>query len=396
MGMINLKILGKKVLQQIGVKDTDKTIYCIYVDKLNLFILNFVSMYNRGFFTSLNEDKGGVFQTFKYIYNIIKQFEKDHNGLNIYNVVSEKGRSQSHKNKLISYKQNRNIDWDVMGFREKQEKQQQQRVFHENLDDLDDIMSYLSKDVNYIRSYYQEGDFVLTYLMFKYDEYLKENYPDYNIVHFIFSSDSDYKILFGLNNINIIIFDLLRKKFYNKYSYFKESVKYRDSIDLMYYKILNGEKSDNIEGVKGIGKKLSRDITDKIKEIMMSRYGEYRLNLKQNEIKDIFNEFTDKFTGKKIPKYIQNLKLQNKNNQLVINYSLINLQDINNLIDMLSSDTIKDINDSLSKHIENRCLNKSIKDYFKFHNKLNELEFESILEDVYVNNTIPLGKLKFL
>lgn len=119
---------------------------------------------------------------------------------------------------------------------------------------------------------YCEGDDVIAHLAIDLQE-------EYEVI--IISSDKDYMQLI---NENIKVYNWRKKKLYNKQNFFEEYNVIADNY--IFLKILTGDVSDKVEGVKGIGKKTITSLfpffNERVYEDLTDMLGELRkLNLEE-------------------------------------------------------------------------------------------------------------------
>jgi 5'-3' exonuclease len=233
------------------------------IDGLNLFFRNFAMM------NIVNSDGvhvGGLGGFVRSLGTLINQIQPT----SVFVVFDGVGSSTNRKNLLPEYKSGRNLtritNWEVF----------------ENLDEEDDakfnqivrIAHYLKcLPVKTVAIDKAEADDLIAF----YSDYLPKTHGS---KVFIVSSDKDF---IQLVNDDVIVYRPIEKEYYTK-----DTVKEKFGVlaeNFILYKMLLGDNSDKVPGVKGLGAKglfkkfpeLSTDILslDDIFEIASSKYKEH-------------------------------------------------------------------------------------------------------------------------
>tara|TARA_R110001592_G_scaffold46352_2_gene147563 strand:- start:220 stop:1248 length:1029 start_codon:yes stop_codon:yes gene_type:complete len=203
------------------------------IDGLNLFFRNFSVI------RAVNPDGahiGGLGGFFRSLGSLIKQIQPTQ----VYVVFDGIGSSTSRKNIIPEYKSNRNINritnWDIF---DDIEEEDQAKV-----DQITRIVQYLKTlPVKTLTINKVEADDVIAYL----SKTLPQSPDDRS---FIVSSDKDYLQL--IDN-NTVVYRPMEKEFYTE-----QTVKDKFNItphNFLLYKLLLGDSSDGINGIKGLGSK---------------------------------------------------------------------------------------------------------------------------------------------
>lgn len=213
--------------------NTPKEKRIIMIDALNLFFRNFAVI------GTLNENGahvGGLGGFFRSLGALIKNIEADE----VYVVFDGIGGSESRKNIIPEYKSGRRAsritNWEAFDTVEDENSSQ--------VDQIQRIAQYLKTlPVKTIQIDKVEADDVIAYMG---DELSKD--PNNKI--FIVSSDKDY---LQLVKDNLIVYRPIEKKYYTP-STIAES--FGCSVEnFILFKLLMGDGSDKIEGLKGLGPK---------------------------------------------------------------------------------------------------------------------------------------------
>tara|TARA_R110000824_G_scaffold174912_2_gene353101 strand:- start:2710 stop:3738 length:1029 start_codon:yes stop_codon:yes gene_type:complete len=203
------------------------------IDGLNLFFRNFSVI------RAVNPDGahiGGLGGFFRSLGALIKQIQPTQ----VYIVFDGIGSSTSRKNIIPEYKANRNINritnWDIF---DDIDEEDQSKV-----DQITRIIQYLKTlPVKTLTINKVEADDVIAYL----SQTLPQSPDDRS---FIVSSDKDYLQL--IDN-NTVVYRPMEKEFYTE-----QTVKDKFKItphNFLLYKLLMGDSSDGINGIKGLGPK---------------------------------------------------------------------------------------------------------------------------------------------
>tara|TARA_Y100000590_G_scaffold468649_1_gene652363 strand:- start:194 stop:1258 length:1065 start_codon:yes stop_codon:yes gene_type:complete len=195
---------------------------------------------------------------------------------------------QYKENRKVKKRLNRNVEWGIAPQDEEQSMRQQSGRLIEYLEQLpitlisvdgieaDDTMSYISQQL----------------------------LPESNII--LMSTDKDF---LQLVDDRVKVWSPTKKKLYNKKKVFEEYGVH--SHNMLTYRILDGDKSDNIGGIKGVGLKTLQKFCPKISEI------------EKFDVKDLL-EFVNKSDSK--IKLLENIK--NSSNIIKRNYLLMQLQKV--------------------------------------------------------------------
>ena len=225
-----MKLLDE--VQEPG-EGTPKEKRIILIDALNLFFRNFAVI---GVLNSDGTHIGGLGGFLRSLGALIRNLEADQ----VYVVFDGIGGSNNRKNIIPEYKSGRNnsriTNWEVFDSHEDEENSQ--------IDQIIRIAQYLKTlPVKTVAIDKVEADDVIAYVGEKLS-HNKENKV------FIVSSDKDY---LQLAKDNLIIYRPIEKRYYTP-STIKEKFGCPAS-NFILYKLLMGDSSDKIEGVKGLGPK---------------------------------------------------------------------------------------------------------------------------------------------
>jgi len=212
---------------------TPKEERIILIDALNLFFRNFAVL---GTINTDGSHVGGLGGFFRSLGALIKNLEADQ----VYVIFDGIGSSNNRKNLIPEYKSGRNIsritNWDVFDSVEDESNSQ--------IDQIVRIIQYLKTlPVKTTSIDKVEADDIIAYVGKK----LSKN-PNNKI--YIVSSDKDY---LQLVEDNLIVYRPIEKKFYTP-SVLKDEFGCPPS-NFILYKLLMGDSSDKISGVKGLGPK---------------------------------------------------------------------------------------------------------------------------------------------
>jgi 5'-3' exonuclease len=225
-----LKLLNN--VQEQG-DDIPKQRRVLLIDALNLFFRNFAVI------NAVNEKGihiGGLGGFFRSLGAMIKQIEPTE----VYIVWDGVGSSNNRKNIIPEYKSERNIsritNWEAFDSHEEEDDSK--------IDQLVRIIQYIKTlPVRSLSIDKVEADDIIAYL----SNTLPTN-PNDRV--FIVSSDKDY---LQLVNEQVIVYSPIIKKYYTK-----NTVEEQFGIlphNFILYKVLMGDNSDKIPGVKGLGEK---------------------------------------------------------------------------------------------------------------------------------------------
>ena len=229
----DLLVLLNDVVEENETESLNKHDRVLLIDGLNLFFRNFAML------NFVNEDGlhvGGLGGFLRSLGTLINRIQPT----SVYVVFDGVGSTVNRKNLLPEYKSNRNLtritNWDIF----------------ENLDDehaakIDQIVRlihYLQclpvKTVSLDKT---EADDIIAHLATK----LADNY---NSKVFIVSSDKDF---IQLVNENIIVYRPIEKDYYTTNTVIEKFG--IPAANFILYKVLMGDNSDKVAGVKGLGEK---------------------------------------------------------------------------------------------------------------------------------------------
>ena len=213
--------------------DTPKEKRIILIDGLNLFFRNFAVI---GTLNSNGAHVGGLGGFFRSLGALVRNIEADQ----VYVVFDGIGGSDSRKNIIPEYKSGRRAtritNWEAFDSVEDENDSQ--------IDQIQRIAQYLKTlPVKTVQIDKVEADDVIAYMG-------EELSHDPNNKIFIVSSDKDY---LQLAKENLVIYRPIEKKYYTPDTILE---KFGCSVDnFLLYKLLMGDSSDKIEGLKGLGPK---------------------------------------------------------------------------------------------------------------------------------------------
>jgi DNA polymerase-1 len=301
-----LKLLNN--IQEQG-DDTSQERRILLIDALNLFFRNFTII------GSINEEGahiGGLGGFLRSLGAMIRQTDPTE----VYIVWDGVGSSNNRKNIIPEYKSERNIsrvtNWEVFDSHEDEDDSK--------VDQLVRIIQYLKTlPVRTLSIDKVEADDIIAYLS---TTLLKEE-EEGRI--FIVSSDKDY---LQLVNEKVIVYSPIVKQYFTTHK-----VEEKFGIlphNFLLYKVLMGDNSDKIPGIKGLGpkklyklfpelqnSKLSLDDLIQISESKLGQHIVYArllsdLNALKNRhrVMDLSNPMIDEKDKKYIDEYVANFKPQ--------------------------------------------------------------------------------------
>ena len=340
--MQNDVVLPKSYFKKYGLKNPK---IVLYLDGNNIFIREFATHYNT-LQNSDSKDIGTIVRVISYIQDVILRYEKEFGKDRVYyNLFFERGRSSQHKNIYNDYKQNRNNKFLGLDFDENDKDMMDKReTFRYNMEQVQEILKTAQKKINFVNVYYTEGDFQIRYFIEKYNKYFIDNKEE--VIHVIFSTDSDFRqLLSDKSDLNIVIYDIIKKRLQTKYNYHNVYIKDEKTFHQDYFlfeKVISGDKSDNIKGIKGIGQKKQLQFYNQYKQLFNPTHSQKQfiesLNLYFEQNKDTLSN-------------IDKLVLQNINT-MQINYKMTNLINFENVVEMINMNQIADMNSLFSTYIE--------------------------------------------
>lgn len=258
----------------------------VLIDGLNLFFRNFAMM---NIVNPSGIHVGGLGGFIRSLGTLINQLQPT----SVFVIFDGVGSSTNRKNLLPEYKSNRNIqritNWEVF----------------EDLDDEDDAkISQIVRIAQYLKCLpiktialdKAEADDIIAY----YSQHLPETY---NSKVFIVSSDKDF---IQLVNERVTVYRPIEKEFYTK-----DTIKEKFGVlteNFILYKMLLGDNSDKIPGVKGLGNKG-----------LMKKFPE--LATKILNIEDIFD-----IAEQKYKEHVVYSRIAFERNRLEQNYKIMNLK----------------------------------------------------------------------
>lgn len=321
-----------------GNKDLNQIYFNIIIDGMNMYITNFHKMYGI-LNNSENEDTGGLYTTLRNLLNIIQEFEPYINKT-LFNIVYETGKSQNHLNIDEEYKGNRDIQKQLEEKYDTIEEIQRERFnFRNQIEALKKITMNIPI-LNHVETSKTEGDFAIRFLLTELENILsKYNIDKSNIIHIIFSNDSDFLQLLEFSNI--IIYNFRLKRYIYSKNINTHFSRYSKPMDVLLSKIICGDSTDNIKGIKGIGVKRFAKINEIISDMLVPTF----------EISDLFNILEMFKTRKEIAK-ITNYPIYS--NILKQNYKLVNLINYDNVVSMISLTTLEHLKNNLISYINSR------------------------------------------
>lgn len=224
-----------KLLDNMGQQgeDSPQGERIILVDALNLFFRNFAVI---GTLNKNGAHVGGLGGFFRSLGALIRQIEPTQ----VYVVFDGIGSSNNRKNIIPEYKSERNLsritNWDAFDTQDDEEDSKVNQIVR--------IIQYLKTlPVKTISIDKVEADDIIAYL-----SNTLINKPEDKA--FIVSSDKDY---LQLVNENVIVWSPIVKKYYTPS--LVESEFGCPAENFILYKVLMGDNSDKIPGIKGLGVK---------------------------------------------------------------------------------------------------------------------------------------------
>lgn len=223
-----------KFLNNIQEQDEEITTgkVTLLIDGLNLFFRNFAAL---NMINPQGAHIGGLGGFFRSLGSLIRQFTPD----DIYVIFDGAGSSDNRKNLISEYKSTRNhrvTKWEIFDSLEEEDNSKINQIVR--------IVQYLKTlPVKIISLDKVEADDIIAYL-----SQILPKTPEDKVV--IVSSDKDF---IQLISNQIIVYSPIDKIFHNP-----ENVLTRYGVlpeNFILYKTLLGDTSDNIEGIRGLGKK---------------------------------------------------------------------------------------------------------------------------------------------
>jgi len=209
----------------------------IFLDGMNHYIRSFSTTYGL-VYSPENKDISAFYYSVKHLALFMKMIEKIFDKHDIYtHIIVEHGKSPIMKDILSEYKTNRKYK-PALTLEEEEKKD----AFFNNIELFVEFLKKLSPFIKTYNLRNVEGDFVIAYLY-----YMTRNVDTLNI---IVSTDKDFYQL--LKNDDIIIINPYLNKIITQ-DVFNKHLK-TESLDvnnIIPYKILIGDKSDNIKGITG-------------------------------------------------------------------------------------------------------------------------------------------------
>jgi len=227
-----LKLLNN-VVEENDTESLNKHDRVLLIDGLNLFFRNFAMM---NFVNEEGVHVGGLGGFLRSLGTLINQI----NPTSVYVVFDGEGSTVNRKNLLPEYKSNRNItritNWSIFNSLEEE---------HEaKIDQIVRLIHYLKCiPVKTVALDKVEADDIIAHLS-------KKLSTEYNSKVFIVSSDKDFVQLI---NKNIVVYRPIEKDYYTE-----DTVKEKFGIpasNFILYKVLLGDSSDRVKGIKGLGEK---------------------------------------------------------------------------------------------------------------------------------------------
>jgi DNA polymerase-1 len=227
-----LKLLNN-VVEENDTESFNKHDRVLLIDGLNLFFRNFAML---NFVNEEGVHVGGLGGFLRSLGTLINQI----NPTSVYVVFDGEGSTVNRKNLLPEYKSNRNItritNWSIFNSLEEE---------HEaKVDQIVRLIHYLKCiPVKTVALDKVEADDIIAHLS-------KKLSTEYNSKVFIVSSDKDFVQLI---NKNIVVYRPIEKDYYTE-----DTVKEKFGIpasNFILYKVLLGDSSDRVKGIKGLGEK---------------------------------------------------------------------------------------------------------------------------------------------
>jgi len=349
----------KKELQEslINISKEFKKIN-IFIDGMNHYIRSFSTTYGLEY-SPKNQDISGFYYSIKFLALFMKMIEKIFNKHDIQtHIVIEHGKSQIMKDIINEYKSNRKYKQPITI-----EEEEKKEAFFDNLTLFINFLKLLNPFIKVYNLKNVEGDFVIAYLY-----YISRQHDTLNI---IVSTDKDFYQL--LKNDDIIIINPYLNKIITEdklNNFTKTSNLTIENFEV--YKILIGDKSDNIKGVTGT--KTAEKVIKLLEEYSNEQITDISI------LMDITKEFIkeNKKHYKILDKIVDNEKYLKKVNKVV------NLSEMN-VLDILDSSNISIIM-SIFKN------NKYINNYKKITQFLENLNIDTDL--LFLINNFLIGDKK--
>ena len=240
--------------------------------------------------------------------NSLKSIINKINPTEVYIVSDGENSALRRKLMLKEYKGNRKKEWkrgsckayDFLNEKEQRDNwsQQKKRVI-----DYFSIMPFKMIAIPYL-----EADDIIAEIANKH------NNKDTQFV--IYSTDADYHQII---NDNVVCYSPITKKLWTKESFFEKHAMIPDNY--IYLKIVQGDTSDNIQGIRGIGAKTLLKMIPKLKDEKIQSVDEF-IDICQHAI----DSGSKTYTKSMINKF--KLIIDNKK-QLQLNYNVMQLSDVN-------------------------------------------------------------------
>lgn len=288
----------RKEVREANPELTKKVSYTLLIDGQNLLLISANGDKER--VNSNGEKIGGIFQFLIQMKKLLKLYNFD----NVYVVWDGKLSGKLRYDLYPEYKLNRGKDYEreltttdyqkeldafvrrtLKYYKGKKNQSDIEKSCKDKFDDSEDIRRQKKCIIEYLEELYirqlwddgkeeVEGDDLIAY-------YCKTKRPDEKIV--IASGDRD---LTQLINEDIAIYIPIMNKFIHIRNYRQYFDIHHENIALL--KILCGDSSDNIKGIKGLGEKTVINIMPEIQErkVTLEEFLERTANLKEERIKN--------------------------------------------------------------------------------------------------------------
>ena len=286
----------------------------IFIDGMNHYIRSFSTTYGL-VYSPKNKDISGFYYSVKFLALFMKMIEKIFNKHNIQtHIVIEHGKSQIMKDIMNEYKSNRKYKQPITI-----EEEEKKEAFFDNLTLFIEFLKLLNPFIKIYNLKNVEGDFVIAYLYY--------NLKKENTLNIIVSTDKDFYQLLKYDDVIIInpyLNKIITAEKINQFS----KTEYITIDNFEIYKILIGDKSDNIKGITGT------KTAEKIIKLLQATYPDEKItNIKK--LIDLTKEYI-----KENPKHYKILDKIVENEEYLYKVNkIVNLSE-KNVLDIIDSSNL--------------------------------------------------------
>ena len=299
--------------------------------KKRILLIDFYNAYIRSFYVvpisnSNGEHFGGTIGFLNNLKSVIDKVSPSE----VYIISDGPGSSMRRKRINKDYKGNRDREWkrgSVRAFDFLNENEMESN-FKFQIERLKEYLSILP--VKMIEIPFVEADDIIAEIANKY-------YDDSNVI--IYSTDKDF---LQLLNDHVFVFHPTTKKIVNKNTFLEKYELLSDNY--IYLKIIEGDTSDNVKGIRGVARKTFLKMFPSVKNKKIE-------NL--NELFEMAEHAIDSKSKVYTPGMVKKLNLiVDSKNHMKQNWELMQLTDVD--ISLQSKDLIKKFVETENVHVFNR------------------------------------------